>query len=159
MAATPALEVVIRSKTAHVLHNYRHDPAARSFGEEAAARLGLEPARVFKTLVVNVDDHLVVGLVPVNQALDLKSLAKALHAKRAAMAEPHAAERSSGYVLGGISPLGQKHLLPTVIDAGARDFSTIFVSGGRRGLEIELAPEDLAALTNGRFADISRVET
>jgi Cys-tRNA(Pro)/Cys-tRNA(Cys) deacylase len=159
VAATPAIDVVTRAKTAHVLHTYHHDPNVQSFGEEAATALGLEPARVFKTLVVRADDLLVVGIVPVDHALDMKALAKSLGAKRAQMADPTAAERSSGYVLGGISPLGQKHLLPTVIDASAEDFDTIFVSGGRRGLEIELAPGDLATLTSGRFAAIARVST
>jgi Cys-tRNA(Pro)/Cys-tRNA(Cys) deacylase len=156
MAATPALDVVIRSKIAHSVLTYHHDPKVESFGEEAAATLGVEPARVFKTLVVRADEELALGLVPVDHELDMKALAKALGAKRAQMADPQSAERSSGYVLGGISPLGQKHQLATVIDESASRFATIFVSGGRRGLEIELAPGDLASLTTARFAAIAR---
>jgi len=156
MTATPALDVVIRSKVAHSVLTYHHDPKADSFGEEAAAALGVLAARVFKTLVVRADDELALGLVPVDQGLDMKALAKALGAKRAQMADPRSAERSSGYVLGGISPLGQKHQLATVIDESATAFATIFVSGGRRGLEIELAPDDLATLTTARFATIAR---
>jgi Cys-tRNA(Pro)/Cys-tRNA(Cys) deacylase len=159
VAATPALDVVIRSKIAHSVLTYRHDPKVQSFGGEVAAALGLDPARVFKTLVVRADELLALGLVPVDQALDMKALAKALGAKRAQLADPLSAERSTGYVLGGISPLGQKHPLMTVIDASAKEFATIFVSGGRRGLEIELAPGDLANLTTGRFATIARAST
>jgi Cys-tRNA(Pro)/Cys-tRNA(Cys) deacylase len=156
MPASPALDLVTRSKIAHSVITYHHDPKAESFGEEAASALGVDPARVFKTLVVRADEALAVGLVPVDQALDMKALAKALGAKRAQMADPAAAERSTGYALGGISPLGQKHPLTTVIDESANRFTTIFVSGGRRGLEIELAPGDLATLTAGRFATIAR---
>jgi Cys-tRNA(Pro)/Cys-tRNA(Cys) deacylase len=156
VAGTPALDVVIRSKIVHTVLTYVHDANAASFGEEAAAALGLEPTRVFKTLVVRADDSLAVALVPVDQALDMKALARILGTKRAQMADPETAERSSGYVVGGISPLGQKHRLTTVIDQSASEFATIFVSGGRRGVEIELAPGDLATLTTGRFAAIAR---
>jgi Cys-tRNA(Pro)/Cys-tRNA(Cys) deacylase len=156
MAATPALDLLIRSATVHSVVTYDHDPSVESFGEEAATALGVEPARVFKTLVVRADERLVVGVVPVDAALDMKALAKVLGAKRALLADAVSAERSSGYVIGGISPLGQKHLLATVIDESANGFATIFVSGGRRGLEIELAPGDLATLTTGRFARIAR---
>jgi Cys-tRNA(Pro)/Cys-tRNA(Cys) deacylase len=156
MAATPALDLLIRSATVHSVVTYHHDPSVESFGEEAATALGVEPARVFKTLVVRADERLVLGVVPVDAALDMKALAKVLGAKRALLADAVSAERSSGYVIGGISPLGQKHLLATVIDESANGFATIFVSGGRRGLEIELAPGDLATLTTGRFAQIAR---
>jgi Cys-tRNA(Pro)/Cys-tRNA(Cys) deacylase len=156
MAATPALDHLIRSKTAHSVVTYHHDPSVDSFGDEAATALGVEPARVFKTLVVSVDESLAVGVVPVDAALDMKALAKVLGAKRAQMADAVSAARSSGYVVGGISPLGQKHPLATVIDESANSFATIFVSGGRRGLEIELSPTDLATLTTGRFAAIAR---
>jgi Cys-tRNA(Pro)/Cys-tRNA(Cys) deacylase len=156
MAATPALDLLLRSGTVHSVVIYHHDPSVESFGNEAASALGVEPAQVFKTLVVLADERLVVGVVPIDAALDMKALAKALGAKRAQMADAVAAERSSGYVIGGISPLGQKHLLATVIDESANGFATIFVCGGRRGLEIELSPGDLATLTTGRFAQIAR---
>jgi len=155
MAATPALDLLIRSKTVHSVVTYHHDPSVESFGDEAATALGAEAARVFKTLVVRADKNLAVGVVPVDVALDMKALAKVLGAKRALMADAQSAARSSGYVVGGISPLGQKHPLTTVIDESANDFATIFVSGGRRGLEIELSPGDLATLTTGRFAAIA----
>jgi Cys-tRNA(Pro)/Cys-tRNA(Cys) deacylase len=156
MAATPALDLLIRSKTVHSVVTYDHDPGVESFGNEAAAALGVEPARVFKTLVVRGDEGLAVGVVPVDASLDMKALAKALGSKRAQMADAESAARSSGYVIGGISPLAQKHPLATVIDESANGFATIFVSGGRRGLEIELSPGDLAMLTTGRFAAIAR---
>jgi Cys-tRNA(Pro)/Cys-tRNA(Cys) deacylase len=156
MAATPALEILIRSKTVHSVLSYQHDPGVQSFGDEAAAALGVEPARVFKTLVIRADEDLVVGVVPVDAELDMKALAKVLRAKRAQLADATSAVRSSGYVVGGISPLGQKHPLATVIDDSANLFATIFVSGGRRGLEIELSPGDLVTLTGGRFAAIAR---
>jgi Cys-tRNA(Pro)/Cys-tRNA(Cys) deacylase len=142
MAATPALDLLIRSKTVHSVVTYHHDPSVESFGDEAATALGVEPTRVFKTLVVRADEGLVVGVVPTDAVLE--------------MADAASAARSSGYVVGGISPLGQKHPLATVIDESANDFATIFVSGGRRGLEIELSPGDLAKLTTGRFAAIAR---
>jgi Cys-tRNA(Pro)/Cys-tRNA(Cys) deacylase len=139
------------------VHEYAHDPKAESYGEEAAVKLDLPPARVFKTLVVSLDGkELAVAVVPVSGMLDMKACAAALGAKKCDMAEGKAAERSTGYVLGGISPLGQRKRLPTVIDASARGFDTVFVSAGRRGLEIELAPADLARLTGGVFAALSR---
>jgi len=156
MTATPALDILIRSKTVHSVVSYHHDQGAESFGDEAAAALGVEPARVFKTLVIRADERLVVGVVPVDSELDMKAVAKVFEAKRAHMADAASAARSSGYVLGGISPLGQKHPLATVIDDSANSFATIFVSGGRRGLEIELSPGDLATLTAGSFAAIAR---
>ena len=126
------------------LHEYVHDAASASFGMEAAEQLGLDPARVFKTLVADADGTLTVCIVPVAARLDLKALAK-----RAAMAEKKAAERATGYVAGGISPLGQRRRLPTLLDETALEHETIYVSAGRRGLEIELAPRDLLALTGG----------
>lgn len=154
---TPAITFVKKANVPHRIHSYEHDANAESYGGEAAEKLQIEHGRVFKTLVVEIDDRkFVVGLVPVSQQLDLKLLAKALGAKKAAMAQANDAEKTTGYVLGGISPLGQKRKLTTVIDASAQAFATIFVSAGRRGLEIELAPADLCSLTKGMFADISR---
>jgi len=154
---TPAIEKARRAGIRFQVHEYAHDPAAESFGREAAEKLGVDPARVFKTLVAEVGPRdLAVAVVPVLQHLDLKLLAKALGAKKAAMAEVKAAERATGYVVGGVSPLGQKRRLPTVIDASAEAHATIFVSGGRRGLDIELAPHDLAALTGAAFAPLAK---
>jgi Cys-tRNA(Pro)/Cys-tRNA(Cys) deacylase len=145
-----------RAGIAYTLHQYDHDPAAASYGAEAADALGVDPARVFKTLVATTSDHLVLGIVPVTATLDLKALASAVGAKRATMADAAVAERATGYVLGGISPLGQKRLLATVVDTSAERWPTMFCSGGRRGLEIEIAPSDLAAATRGSFAEIAR---
>lgn len=137
-----------------MLHPYSHDPAAGSYGAEAADVLGVDPARVFKTLMVEVEGRLAVGIVPVSGTLDLKAFAAAMGAKKAAMADPAAAQRRTGYVLGGISPLGQRQPSPTVLDSSALDLDTIFVSGGRRGLDIELAPADLVRLTGAVTAPI-----
>ncbi len=157
---TPATEALARAGVAHTLHPYEHHDGERHFGDEATAALGLDPARVFKTLVADVGEagrpRLVVAVVPVARQLDLKALAAAVGAKKAAMADPAAAQRSSGYVLGGISPLGQRTALPTVVDASARDFATVHVSGGRRGLQVELAPADLVAVTRATVAPVSR---
>jgi Cys-tRNA(Pro)/Cys-tRNA(Cys) deacylase len=144
----------VKSAVEHRLHSYEHGGGA-AYGPEAAEVLGLDPARVFKTLVADVDGALTVGVVPVSAMLDLKALAAAVGGKRAKMAEVAAAERATGYVAGGISPLGQRKALPTVIDASATEHATIHVSGGRRGLEIELDPQDLARLTRASFAPIS----
>jgi Cys-tRNA(Pro)/Cys-tRNA(Cys) deacylase len=149
-AKTPAVAAAARAGVAHTLHEYRHDPRAPSFGLEAAEKLGVDPARVFKTLVISVDGTLTVAIVPVEAQVDLRALGK-----RAAMAEPKAAERATGYVTGGISPLGQRRALPTLLDEAALAFDTIFVSAGRRGLEIELAPHDLLALTRGEARAIA----
>lgn len=138
-----------------MLHPYAHDPAAPSYGAEAAAVLGVDPARVFKTLMVDVEGRLAVGIVPVSGTLDLKAFAAALGSKKATMADPAAAQRRTGYVLGGISPLGQRLPSPTVLDASALRLETILISGGRRGLDIELAPADLVRLTNAATAAIS----
>jgi Cys-tRNA(Pro)/Cys-tRNA(Cys) deacylase len=153
--ATPATVLLSRQKVAHRIHQYSHDPRSGSYGAEAAAALGVDEARCFKTLVAEVDRALAVAVVPVAGSLDLKALAAALGGKRAAMADPAAAERSTGYVLGGISPLGQRKRLPTAIDESARTFETIYVSAGRRGLEIELSPSDLARLTDAVLAPIA----
>jgi Cys-tRNA(Pro)/Cys-tRNA(Cys) deacylase len=155
-AATPALGTLARAGVEHRVHTYDHDPAAASFGREAAEALGVEPGRVYKTLVAKVGDGLVVALVPVLGSLDLKALAAALGAKRADLADPAVAERATGYVVGAISPLGQKKKLPTVVDASAEAWATVFCSGGRRGLEIEVAPADLVRLTGARVAPIAR---
>ena len=136
-------------------HEYQHDPGATSFGLEAAEKLGFDQAQVFKTLIASVDDYFAVAIVPVDQQVSLKSLARALGAKRANMADPNQAARMTGYVVGGISPLGQKKLLPTVIAESAQLFETILVSGGRRGFDIELSPIVLAELLSAQFADIA----
>ena len=153
---TPATVALKRAGVRARTHAYEHDPKAESYGLEAAEALGLDPARVFKTLVVQVDGRLHVAIVPVARQLDLKALAAAAGGKRAELAKVADAERATGYVAGGISPLGQKKALATVIDESALAHPTVFVSGGRRGLEIELAPEDLRRLTRASTAAIAR---
>ena len=154
---TPAVAALARAGVPHHLRPYEHDPASElSYGEEAALALGVDPSRVFKTLVVRVDGALAVAVVPVTGDLDLKAVARALGAKRAAMADPSGAERATGYVVGGISPLGQRQRLATVVDSSAHDVDTLFVSGGRRGLDIELTPADLVMLTGATTAPIAR---
>jgi Cys-tRNA(Pro)/Cys-tRNA(Cys) deacylase len=138
------------------LHPYDHDEAASSYGDEAAAALGVSPDRVFKTLLARVDERLVVAVVPVSGSLDLKALAAALGAKRAAMADPADAERATGYVVGGISPLGTRTALPTVVDSSVSDADVVYVSAGRRGLQVSLAPADLVQLTRATIAPIRR---
>jgi Cys-tRNA(Pro)/Cys-tRNA(Cys) deacylase len=152
---TPATALLAGRKVAHRVHSYAHDPRAGSYGTEAAMLLGVAPERCFKTLVTTVDGALVVAVVPVSGALDLKALAAAAGGKRAAMAEPTLAERTTGYVRGGISPLGQRKALPTVVDTSALAHETVYVSAGRRGLEIELAPADLVELTAATVAPIA----
>jgi Cys-tRNA(Pro)/Cys-tRNA(Cys) deacylase len=147
---TPAVVAAQRAGIPFTLHEYEHDPAASSYGLEAAEKTGVDPARVFKTLVVAQDGALSVAIVPVAAQLDLRALGK-----RAALADRAAAERATGYVLGGISPLGQRKRLPTLLDESALSFQTVFVSGGRRGLELELAPADLVALTGAKVAAIA----
>lgn len=151
---TPAINTAKRAKIPFTVHEYVHDPACAAYGLEAAEKLNIDPERVFKTLIADLGGELVVAIIPVTAMLSLKLLAKAAGAKKAAMADKGAAERSTGYVLGGISPLGQKKGLRTVIDLSAQDHPTIHVSAGRRGLEIELAPEDLRRLTNAQFANL-----
>jgi Cys-tRNA(Pro)/Cys-tRNA(Cys) deacylase len=152
---TPATVALSRAGISFTLHRYTHHDDTTSFGDEAVAALGLDPTRVFKTLVADLGGELVVAVVPVAYRLDLKALAAALGAKKAAMADPAAAARSSGYVVGGISPVGQRTRLRTVVDASAQDFPTIHVSAGKRGLEVELAPADLAAVTGAIFAPVA----
>lgn len=154
-AGTPALVMLQRAGAEFSLHAYDHDPAAESFGMEAAEALGLDPATVFKTLLAEVDGSPVVAIVPVTGQLDLKGLAAARGGKRARMMEVAAAERMTGYVAGGISPIGQRKALPTVIDSSAQALPTIYVSGGQRGLDIGIAPADLERLTSATYAPIA----
>ncbi|KJY27695.1 MULTISPECIES: Cys-tRNA(Pro) deacylase [Streptomyces] len=155
-AGTPAITSLTASGVEFTTHSYEHDPAHPSYGEEAAEALGVSPEQVFKTLVAEVDGALTVAVVPVSGSLDLKALAAAVGGKRAAMADPALAERTTGYVRGGISPLGQRRRLPTVLDASASGHATICVSAGRRGLEVELDPAALATLTGAVLAPIAR---
>ncbi len=152
---TPATALVARQKVTHRVHEYAHDPRAESYGAEAADALGVDPARVFKTLVAEVDGTLTVAVVPVTGSVDLKALAAATGGKRAAMADPAAAERATGYVRGGISPLGQRKHLRTVLDESATGFDTVYFSAGRRGLELELSPTDLITLADASTAPIA----
>jgi Cys-tRNA(Pro)/Cys-tRNA(Cys) deacylase len=163
VAATPAVRTLDQARTTYSLHEY--DPAGgaapvetgrHGYGEAAVTALGADPAQVFKTLVTRVDGALTVAVVPVSGQLDLKALAAATGGRKAAMADPVDAERSSGYVRGGISPLGQRRALPTVVDESAFGFATIMVSAGRRGLQVELDPADLVRLTRARTAPITR---
>ncbi|RFU21866.1 Cys-tRNA(Pro) deacylase [Geodermatophilus marinus] len=157
MAATPAVRALEKARVVHTLHSYDPDhPAGQGHGEAAVAALDADPRQVFKTLVTRVDGALTVAVVPVSGTLDLKALAAAAGGRRAAMADPADAERATGYVLGGISPLGQRRALPTVVDESALDLPTVMVSAGKRGLQVELAPADLVRLTRARTAAISR---
>lgn len=158
MAATgtPATVALTAAGIPFTAHAYEHDPANTNFGLEAASALGLDPDQVFKTLLADVDGALVVGIVPVTGKLDLKALAAAVGGKKAEMADPKLAERRTGYVVGGISPIGQKNPHRTVLDETAELYDTIFVSGGRRGLDIELAPSDLVSVTGAIVADIAK---
>ncbi len=151
---TPATVALTKAGIDFTLHPYEHHDEATGFGDEAAEALGVPKTRIFKTLVADVGGELVVAVVPVAQRLDLKALASAVGSKKAAMADPAAAARSSGYVVGGISAIGQRTPLRTVIDQSATDFETIMVSAGKRGLQVELAPADLARVTSGKFAAI-----
>ena len=155
-AGTPATLALTRAGVPFTTHAYDHDPAAASYGLEAAELLGLDPDQVFKTLFVDVDGRLVVGIVPVSRQLDLKAVAAAVGGKKATMADPAAAERATGYVVGGISPLGQKRAHPTVLDESALAYETVYVSGGRRGLDLGLSPKDLTRLTSATTAAIAR---
>lgn len=154
-SGTPALIALQRSGVPHVVHSYEHDPARADFGREAVDALGLEAASVYKTLLADVDGSPVVAIVPVTGMLDLKALASARGAKRARMLDPSVAERLTGYVVGGISPLGQRTASPTVLDASAMGQQLVYVSGGRRGLDIGIAPEDLVRVTAAEVAAIS----
>ncbi len=154
---TPAIDLLKKAKAEHRVHSYQHDPKSASYGLEAAEKLGLDPAQVFKTLLAATEKgELLVAVVPVAGTLDLKALAHAAGAKKADMADPQQAQRSTGYLVGGISPLGQKKRLRTFIDESARQFPCIHVSAGRRGLELELSAEVLAEHTQGQFAAIGR---
>lgn len=153
---TPATVALTRAGVEFTLHPYDHDPRATSYGLEAAQALGLDPARVFKTLLATVDGALTVAVVPVSGQLDLKALARAVGGSKAQMAEVGAAERATGYVAGGISPVGQKRPHPTVVDASALEHATVFVSAGRRGLDLEIAPDALVATTRAVVAAIGR---
>ena len=153
---TPATVALTAAGIGFVAHSYVHDAGASSYGLEAADALGVDATQVFKTLVASVDGQLTVAVVPVDGQLDLKALAASVGAKRAEMADPAAAERSSGYVRGGISPIGQRKPLPTVVDASALTFDTVYVSGGRRGFDVELAPADLVRITAATVAAVAR---
>lgn len=151
---TPAIQLLERAGVVHAVHAYEAGPGA--YGEAAARALGVEPQRMLKTLLAELDTRLVCAMVPVAGSLELKALAAALSGKHIKMAEPAAAERSSGYVVGGISPLGQRTLLATAVDETAELFDTVYVSAGRRGLSVELAPADLVRLTGAVVADLAR---
>jgi Cys-tRNA(Pro)/Cys-tRNA(Cys) deacylase len=155
-AGTPATTALTRAGVAFGVHPYEHDPAAPSYGLEAAEALGVPAEQVFKTLLVEGERGLAVGVVPVTRTLDLKAVAAALGVKKVGMARPEDAERSSGYVVGGISPVGQRRALPTVLDESAMAFETVYVSGGRRGLDLSLAPADLVRATSAATAPIAR---
>lgn len=152
---TPATALLTRLGVEFTLHPYDHDPRSQAFGEEAAAALGVDPEQIFKTLIASVDGALACGVVPVASRLDLKAFAAAVGGKRGEMADPAAAARSSGYVVGGISPIGQRTALPTVVDETAQLFDTVFVSAGKRGLQVQLRPDDLLRVTGARYAAIS----
>ena len=154
---TPAVNRLKKAKISYTLHPYDHDPKSKAYGEEAAQKLNIPFDRLFKTLVVSVEgETFMTALVPVSKQLDLKAFGKATGTKKAKMAEKQDVERMTGYVLGGVSPLGQRKKLATIMDISARNFDTIFVSAGRRGLQIEISPKDLARLTQAVFLDISR---
>lgn len=152
---TPAINLLNKIKCSHQIHEYEHDPRATSYGLEASEKLGISPKRVFKTLVVNKGEELAVCIIPVDGKLDLKQAAKTLSVKKVAMAEPKQVERTTGYILGGVSPLGQKKRLTTILDESALSHDTIFISAGRRGLEIELTATDLIKLLTAITAKIT----
>lgn len=152
---TPATALLTKERVAHTLHPYDHDPRAQAYGDEAAAALGIVPERIFKTLIASVDGKLACAVVPVAARLDLKGFAAALGGKRAELADPAAAARATGYVVGGISPIAQKTRLRVVVDESAGGFDTVYVSAGQRGLQVELRPADLVQVTGARLAPIA----
>jgi Cys-tRNA(Pro)/Cys-tRNA(Cys) deacylase len=152
---TPATARLTAAKIAYTLHPYPHDPRAESFGTEAATALGVASERVFKTLIASVDGALTCGVVPVSGRMDLKALAAAVGGRRVELAERATAQRATGYVVGGISPIAQRSRLPVVVDSSAATFDSVFVSAGRRGLQVELAPGDLLAVTAAVLAPIA----
>jgi Cys-tRNA(Pro)/Cys-tRNA(Cys) deacylase len=153
---TPCIQLLKKQKQPYILHRYEHDPACTAYGEEAVLKLGVAKERVFKTLVVQTDaGKLAVGVVPVSKKLNLKAMAKALGAKKVHMADAKEVENSTGYILGGVSPLGQKKRLLSIIDASALEFETIFVSAGKRGLEVELAAQVFQTLLHVKFENIA----
>jgi len=152
---TPAINIARKNKITHKIHEYAHNPSRDSYGLEASQKLGVPENQVFKTLIVNLDNReLAVGIIPVSSMLNMKLIARVAGAKMAVMANQSDVERSTGYVLGGVSPLGQKKRLKTFIDSSSASFSTVYVSAGRRGLEIELSPDDLIKLLNGELAEL-----
>lgn len=154
---TPAVKLLEKQKVPHSIHHYHHDENAKSYGLEAAEKMSVSPERVFKTLVIQCDDKLAVCILPVDQKLSLKHAAKALNTKKAHMAPAQKVETTTGYVLGGVSPLGQKKRLATLIDMSAANFKTIFISGGKRGLEIEISPNDLLQLCNAKSYPLNQL--
>ncbi|MCM0613965.1 Cys-tRNA(Pro) deacylase [Marinobacter sediminum] len=154
---TPGINAARKARVPHTIHEYDHDPASESYGTEAAEKTGANPQQVFKTLVVTIDGkELAVGIIPVTGMLSMKLIARAAGGKKATMADPQEVQRSTGYVLGGVSPLGQKKRLKTFLDNSAELFDTIYVSAGRRGLEIELSPQDVVKLTGGRLVPLQQ---
>jgi len=154
---TPAIKNLEKAKIKYKVHKYDHEPSSSAYGEEAAEKLNIPFDRIFKTLVVSVDNNiLLVAVVPVSKQLDLKLFAKTAGSKKAKMADKNLVERATGYVLGGVSPIGQKKKLKTIIDTSALKFNTVYVSAGRRGLQIELAPEDLGSQTGATYGEISK---
>jgi len=153
---TPCISTLKKRKITHTIHKYKHDPKNKSYGLEAVEMLGLDAIRVFKTLVVIANGQLAVAVVPVTSKLNLKLFAQAIGAKKADMAEISKVENSTGCILGGVSPIGQKKRLKTFIDSSAKEFETIFVSAGRRGMEVELNPDDLVLVTDGIFVWLSQ---
>jgi Cys-tRNA(Pro)/Cys-tRNA(Cys) deacylase len=152
---TPATALLSRAKIPFTLHPYDHDPRSQAYGEEAAEALGVDPSRIFKTLIASVEGRLACAVVPVAARLDLKALAAALGGKRAELADPTAAARATGYVVGGISPLGQRSRLKVIVDESAQQFETVYVSAGKRGLQVQLAPADLVRAADGVLAPIA----
>lgn len=152
---TPAVTALHKAGLPFLIHEYDHDPSNTRYGDEAAEKMGVSASRIFKTLVIELDNgNLAVTLLPVNLSLNLKAAARSLQAKKAQLAKPEQVERSSGYVLGGVSPIGQKKAIQTVIDNSAQEFTTIFVSGGKRGLEIELEPQHLCQVTHAHYESL-----